>query len=248
MEVHHHPDLHHKKKNFKEYFLEFIMIFLAVTMGFFAESLREYFGDRQKETEYMHSLAEDLKKDTATLHHSIRRLQRDIDNGHELMVLFAKNELSSQIDLRILYLTVAHSVDIIFNDRTSSQLKSSGSIRLIRHRNISDSLSQYWNNEIEIMQAHDKFENFREKQHDIGFKTFSWYWAFFSPQLMGADSSVIKTMPFKAIINPGNMNEFMSASGNLFNEATYQYEPSLEKQLALGTWLIEKIHKEYPSK
>jgi len=105
-----------------------------------------------------------------------------------------------------------------------------------------------WNNEIEIMQAHDKFENFREKQHDIGFKTFSWFRAFFSPQLMGADSSVIKTMPIKAIINPGNMNEFMSASGNLFNEATYQYEPSLEKQLALDTWLIEKIHKEYPSK
>ena len=30
MEVHHHPDLHHKKKNFKEYFLEFIIKFLAV--------------------------------------------------------------------------------------------------------------------------------------------------------------------------------------------------------------------------
>jgi hypothetical protein len=248
MEVHHHPDLHHKRKNFKEYFLEFVMIFFAVTMGFFAESLREYFGDRQKETEYMHSLAEDLKEDTATLHYSIRRLQHDIDNGHELMVLFAKNELSSQNYRRILNLTIGHSVDIIFNDRTSSQLKSSGSIRLIRHRNISDSLSQYWNNEIEIMQAHDKFENFREKQHDIGFKTFSWYRVFFSPQLMGADSSIIKTMTFKAIINPGNMDEFMNASGNLFNEATYQYEPSLEKQLALGTWLIEKIHKEYPSK
>ena len=27
MEVHHHPDLHHKRKNFKEYFLEFVMIF-----------------------------------------------------------------------------------------------------------------------------------------------------------------------------------------------------------------------------
>jgi len=33
MEVHHHPDLHHKKKNFKEYFLEFLMIFLAVTLN-----------------------------------------------------------------------------------------------------------------------------------------------------------------------------------------------------------------------
>ena len=33
MEVPHHPDV--EKKNFKEYLLEFIMIFLAVTMGFF---------------------------------------------------------------------------------------------------------------------------------------------------------------------------------------------------------------------
>ncbi len=31
MEVHHHPDLHHKPKKWKEYFLEFLMIFLAVT-------------------------------------------------------------------------------------------------------------------------------------------------------------------------------------------------------------------------
>ncbi|MEI8059700.1 MAG: hypothetical protein WCG67_06035, partial [Ferruginibacter sp.] len=28
MEVHHHPHLHHKPKHWKEYFLEFLMIFL----------------------------------------------------------------------------------------------------------------------------------------------------------------------------------------------------------------------------
>src|SRR5271167_479611 len=39
MEVHHHPEV--EKKGFKEYVLEGLMIFLAVTMGFFAESLRE---------------------------------------------------------------------------------------------------------------------------------------------------------------------------------------------------------------
>jgi hypothetical protein len=32
MEVHHHH--HVEKKKFKEYFLEFLMIFLAVTLGF----------------------------------------------------------------------------------------------------------------------------------------------------------------------------------------------------------------------
>ena len=52
MEVHHHPDLHHKKKKFKEYFLEFLMIFLAVTMGFFAESLTEHLGNKEKEKKF----------------------------------------------------------------------------------------------------------------------------------------------------------------------------------------------------
>ncbi len=47
MEVHHHP--HVEKKNFKEYFLEFLMIFLAVTLGFFAENVREHIGDASKE-------------------------------------------------------------------------------------------------------------------------------------------------------------------------------------------------------
>jgi hypothetical protein len=49
MEVHHHPRV--EKKNFKEYFLEFLMIFLAVTMGFFAENIREYFNDRHHRDE-----------------------------------------------------------------------------------------------------------------------------------------------------------------------------------------------------
>ena len=51
MEVHHHP--HVEKKSFKEYFLEFVMIFLAVTMGFFAESLREHINDNQKREQYI---------------------------------------------------------------------------------------------------------------------------------------------------------------------------------------------------
>lgn len=67
MEVHHHPDLHHNKKRFIEYFLEFLMIFLAVTMGFIAENIREYFADSSKEKQYVLSLYEDLSVDTARL-------------------------------------------------------------------------------------------------------------------------------------------------------------------------------------
>jgi hypothetical protein len=53
MEVHHHPDLHHKRKNFREYFLEFLMIFLAVTLGFFAESMRENMAEKRKKALYI---------------------------------------------------------------------------------------------------------------------------------------------------------------------------------------------------
>src|ERR1041384_394419 len=64
MEVHHHPKV--EKKNFKEYFLEFLMIFLAVTLGFFAESLREHIVNREKEKVYMKGMIHDLESDTAT--------------------------------------------------------------------------------------------------------------------------------------------------------------------------------------
>ncbi len=64
MEVHHHPDIHHKPKKWKEYFLEFLMIFLAVTMGFFAESYREHLSDKHREKEYMKEIVANLKYDT----------------------------------------------------------------------------------------------------------------------------------------------------------------------------------------
>src|SRR6266496_5119467 len=61
MEVHHHPDIHHKPKKWKEYFLEFLMIFLAVTLGFFAENLREIIKDKKVIKENIESVLADLE-------------------------------------------------------------------------------------------------------------------------------------------------------------------------------------------
>ena len=65
MEIHHHPKV--EKKSFKEYFLEFLMMFLAVTMGFFAENIREGITNHRKEKHFLQSLAEDIKSDKAQL-------------------------------------------------------------------------------------------------------------------------------------------------------------------------------------
>src|SRR5450432_1671017 len=67
MEVHHHPHVPHGSKKFKDYFLEFLMIFLAVSMGFFAENVREYITDKNHVEELSGQLREDLKNDTANV-------------------------------------------------------------------------------------------------------------------------------------------------------------------------------------
>ncbi|HTI61149.1 hypothetical protein [Mucilaginibacter sp.] len=68
MEVHHHPQLEHKPKVWKEYLLEGLMIFIAVMMGFIAENIREYISDNEHVNQLTSQLVRDLKTDTAHLH------------------------------------------------------------------------------------------------------------------------------------------------------------------------------------
>jgi hypothetical protein len=78
MEVHHHPNLHHEKKPWKEYLLEGLMIFLAVTMGFFAESLREHIGDTKRENDFAKALYNELRVDSATAAQKLQlRMERE---------------------------------------------------------------------------------------------------------------------------------------------------------------------------
>ena len=69
MEVHHHPEV--EKKGFKEYILEGLMIFLAVMMGFIAESIRENITNGEHVKQLTIQLVGDLKNDTANLQENI---------------------------------------------------------------------------------------------------------------------------------------------------------------------------------
>src|SRR3954464_2291031 len=60
MEVHHHPNV--EKKNFKEYLLEGLMIFLAVTLGFFAESYREHITEEKNAKQFLETYRNELQQ------------------------------------------------------------------------------------------------------------------------------------------------------------------------------------------
>jgi hypothetical protein len=130
MEVHHHPDLHHKKKKFKEYFLEFLMIFLAVTMGFFAESLREHISEKDKSVVFARSLYADFKSDTASLHQLIAFTESKIslvDSLDYLIHLPRGRFNDSTLYVGVLFLASTFQFNNI--NGTYEQIKNSGSLR-----------------------------------------------------------------------------------------------------------------------
>ena len=121
------------------------MLFLAVFCGFMAENLREHIIENTKEKEFVKSLAEYLKKDTIRLNYSIGRLKYASRNSDSLVVVYIKGKKSGMYekDIARFGLRAGFSVDVVFNDRTSSQLKGTGSIRLIRNKEVVDSMMQY---------------------------------------------------------------------------------------------------------
>jgi hypothetical protein len=70
MEVHHHPEV--EKKGFKEYILEGLMIFIAVMMGFFAESIRENITNGEHAKKLTIQLVRDLQNDTTSLNNNLQ--------------------------------------------------------------------------------------------------------------------------------------------------------------------------------
>ena len=149
MEVHHHPDLHNKKKNFKEYFLEFLMIFLAVTMGFFAEQIRESFVARSHEKEYIQSFYEDLSQDQKNLPELSDWIQMDINSSDSLKLLLKNVTLKTKandiyVDFRFLIRQLG--IKNFVTERTILQLRNAGEWRLIRNNHVADSILEYYKN------------------------------------------------------------------------------------------------------
>ena len=241
MEVHHKS---HSPKNFKEYILEGLMIFFAVTMGFFAESLREHIIESEREEAFMHSMWEDLKVDTARINYSITRLQSNTTAGDSLIYYYqmGKFDKSNSKKFAKFALGAGFSVDVVFNDRTSSQLKGTGSFRLIKKKDIADSLMVYWNNQIKLDQIHNRYEETRQKQKDVGFRTFVWYPSYFGSvgaKLADNDPDI------DYIINRDNLAHFMNVTSSIYNTGISQYLKELKNQKQLAIHLIQNIHSSY---
>ena len=145
MEVHHHPKV--ETKNFKEYLLEFIMIFLAVTLGFFAENIREHLSDNAKEKEYIKSLVQDLEVDQQVLAQNISAIQSGISMMDSMITILDNPSMIVNNTGTLYYLArlAPRLQPLPINDKTFQQLKNSGNFRLIKSIIASNKIMDYYN-------------------------------------------------------------------------------------------------------
>ncbi|HEY5326363.1 MAG TPA: hypothetical protein VIJ27_05140 [Mucilaginibacter sp.] len=143
MEVHHHPDV--EKKGLKEYVLEGLMIFLAVTMGFFAESLQERINENNRAKEYAVTLYSDLKADTANLDQYITHINFGVANADTLMQLLSANDPKDIPSGKLYWYGLFGGMRITFaaQDATLLEMKNSGSLRYFTNPAINRLVAEY---------------------------------------------------------------------------------------------------------
>ncbi len=142
MEVHHHPEL--EKKSPKGYLLEGLMIFLAVTMGYFAENIRENYTEHERAEVYASSMLKDLEADTTQLRSYRDYFDYTSKKADTLMLLLAENDPKNITSGKLYWYGLFGGAHRYFvpNDATLQQMKSSGTLRYF-DKTVANNVAKY---------------------------------------------------------------------------------------------------------
>ena len=143
MEVHAHT--HTPRRKWTHYFWEFLMLFLAVFSGFLAENQREHIVERQREKQYMESLLSDLSSDTANINNGFPLRIKRIAAIDTVFIFFNTHPNAKTITGKLFRTIRRTNYDTRFtrNTVTINQLKNAGNMRLVRNKQVADSISSY---------------------------------------------------------------------------------------------------------
>ena len=242
MEVHAHT--HTPRKKWTHYLWEFIMLFLAVFCGFLAENQREHMVEHQREKQFMRSLIEDLETDTIELRRAIGKADTVALYSDSTLLFLRTHEPSSQIPIQLSTLVgQAGQRQVLINtDRTSSQLKNSGAMRLIRNKKINTLILQYWKQIDESNISLDRYLLYRNAGREITFKLWLIPEVYGVGSFMNSDSiqvlKVIDTDPKKW----GELKNLIAMGGRISRVAHLN---NLQKQLTKAKELIAAIKDTY---
>ena len=180
--MHIHPP-HKSGSNFKEHFIHFLMLFLAVLLGALAENFRENYIEKNKEHEYLTSLVYDLGQDTMRLNACIDSRHEKNKNATNLISLLSQPVITNTKDIYYLTRLMTRVESFEGVDGTLNQLQFSGGFRVIQNQKIIKGINDY-------LYIRKKVYNFNAVEETILL------------QLRNSTSQVVKADVFSQMLNP----------------------------------------------
>jgi len=190
MEVH----VKHKEFNYKVFLYEFFIIFFAVSVSFFVENIRERYIDHHKEVQYIQSLVNDVRIDTLEMSKIIKTNSDQVKSIGDFLKKLENPDSSKKAINYIYYYSIINlgSLENFAHvDRTITQLKNAGGLRLIQNKAVSDSIVNY-----------DALVNDVEVNGDICLKFF---YDILGQQRLLLDFKMIKSNNYKELLMDPNL-------------------------------------------
>ena len=167
MEVHHPHHPTHKKK-WTEYIIEFAMLFAAVTLGFFAENIREHIAEDKKKKELMSIVSKDLQRDLNQLEfhkHDVSVKFATCDSVYPLLKMEA-NKISLKMYYHLLLNHVAYW-DFNVNDKSRNEAEAKGYLTDEENAEIAFNISKYNFFTLDYKTIDNEASRLRSKLKDI---------------------------------------------------------------------------------
>jgi len=159
-----------RKSGWKKYAMEFLMVFAAITLGFFAENQRERWGETARGVQYAQRMVEDLDLDSIRMEEVMINYSLKEQQINTLIPLTQEGlEKKPFLDSLFAYFTLPGSsslvtgISFVENLATRDELKS-GNMRLIRSDSIVRHLSVYARKEQIFMGNQTRY---REKRIEL---------------------------------------------------------------------------------
>ena len=247
MEVHHHAH-HEANKNWKSYFWEFIMLFFAVFCGFLAEYQLEHVIEHQREKVYIHSMLEDVVTDLTNIESAIT--ENNIRIAHlDSLADLCLNDVHAKTEGFEFYkhyiYGLYHPDFVTLTERTTSQLKNAGGMRLIRNKLSADHIILYDGMTKKLSDQQAYYELYQNSSINLASKIFNFQrfgMGTLGPKL---ESSTDKQEYFKLIsADKALLTEF----GNtvvMYEGVVQYYNDLLLESKEKGKVLIATLKKEY---
>jgi hypothetical protein len=171
MEVHHHS--HHPKK-WKEYITEFLMLFLAVTLGFFAENVREHQIEKHREIKYLQNIHQDLLKNIEKLDTTIVYIDKRQLLADSLFHEIKTGKIYTDLPSYYYYIkNLSFRKAFVKSEDGFIQLKTSGGLRLIENNEIISKIQDYSNNMTLALELQNFNEEAGQKFQDFNAQIFN---------------------------------------------------------------------------